>query len=267
MSKMTKKTGGPYMQQAGRGNMKKTGRGVPVELMGPAMHEPGHIDPPSGTRTDPAKGVIRPGNSYQPRYEAGASGPPQPLIGPTPRVNADTGQESVLDYNSASIGTLGQSGNAGNSNPTRHMTTRSQEIAREAVRNGRNKGIIEQKQFTEGKDVVNKTGQLITDFSNRGGLADAALRSIGMSSDNVDQGRINSIISGSRRTGREDSQYWNAIKAKDILFDGVKTDSLSRSNTNRVYNANTQYENDAPTVRNLNASAVGGRGPNMKKKK
>ena len=48
MSKMTKKTGGPYMQQAGRGNMKKTGRGVPVELMGPAMHEPGHEkDPPS----------------------------------------------------------------------------------------------------------------------------------------------------------------------------------------------------------------------------
>ena len=267
---MTKKTGGPYMQKAGKGPRMETGAGIPREFMGPAMHhEDGQLDPPSGTRTDPAKGVIRPGNSYQPRFQAGASGTPQPLIGPTPHVNADTGQESILNYNSASIGTLGQSGNAGNSYPVRRMTTESQEIAREAVRNGRSRGIIEQKQFTEGKDVVSATGQLITNFSNRGGVANAALRNLGMSEDNVDQRKINSIITGGRNTGRQDSQYWNAVQAKDILFDGTKTDSLRDSNFNRVYDANTQYENNAQEVRNLNASAVGGRGrgPNMKKKK
>jgi len=39
------KSSGPYMQQAGRGNMEKTGRGIPMEFQGPAMHEPGHDGP------------------------------------------------------------------------------------------------------------------------------------------------------------------------------------------------------------------------------
>ena len=39
------KSSGPYMQQAGRGNMEKTGRGIPMEFQGPAMHVPGHNEP------------------------------------------------------------------------------------------------------------------------------------------------------------------------------------------------------------------------------
>lgn len=39
------KSSGPYMQQAGRGNMEKTGRGIPMEFKGPAMHVPGHDGP------------------------------------------------------------------------------------------------------------------------------------------------------------------------------------------------------------------------------
>ena len=73
MSKMTKKTGGPYMQQAGRGNMEKTGRGIPVELMGPAMHEDGHLDPPSHTTysqtTNPDTGNITGMTSTSPSGE------------------------------------------------------------------------------------------------------------------------------------------------------------------------------------------------------
>ena len=267
MSKMTKKTGGPYMQKAGKGPRMETGAGIPKEFMGPAMHEPGHIDPPSGTRTDPAKGVPRPSNSYQPRFQAGDSGTPQPLIGPTPHVNADTGQESILNYNSASIGTMGQLGNAGNSNPVRRMTTESQEIAREAVRNGRNKGIIRQKQFTEGKDVVGPTGQFIKNFSNRGDGANAAARKLGMSIDNIDQGRVNSIITGSRNTGRRDNQFYDAVALKDMLYDGAKSDSLRWSNDNRVFDANTRFEAESQTVKNLKGSDVGGRGASMKKKK
>ena len=42
-----KKVKGPYMQQAGRGNMEKTGRGIPMELKGPmAADIPGPDDPP-----------------------------------------------------------------------------------------------------------------------------------------------------------------------------------------------------------------------------
>ena len=41
-----KKSAGPYMQQAGRGNMEKTGRGIPMEFQGPAMHVPGHEEGP-----------------------------------------------------------------------------------------------------------------------------------------------------------------------------------------------------------------------------
>ena len=50
-----KKSAGPYMQQAGRGNMEKTGRGIPMEFKGPAMHVPGHDDP--GKKLDQNKRV------------------------------------------------------------------------------------------------------------------------------------------------------------------------------------------------------------------
>ena len=64
MSKMTKKTGGPYMQRAGKGPRMETGAGIPKEFMGPAMHE-GVVhekDPPSHTtysqKIDPDTGNI-----------------------------------------------------------------------------------------------------------------------------------------------------------------------------------------------------------------
>ena len=64
MSKMTKKTGGPYMQKAGKGPRIETGAGIPKEFMGPAMHE-GVVhekDPPSHTtysqKIDPDTGNI-----------------------------------------------------------------------------------------------------------------------------------------------------------------------------------------------------------------
>ena len=40
-----KKSAGPYMQQAGRGNMEKTGRGIPMEFRGPAMANGDEPDP------------------------------------------------------------------------------------------------------------------------------------------------------------------------------------------------------------------------------
>jgi len=53
-----KKVKGPYMQQAGRGNMEKTGRGIPVELKGPmAADIPGPDDPPKKKVNVPTAGV------------------------------------------------------------------------------------------------------------------------------------------------------------------------------------------------------------------
>ena len=47
-----KKSSGPYMQQAGRGNMEKTGRGIPMEFQGPKMHEPNHENPGDGEKVE-----------------------------------------------------------------------------------------------------------------------------------------------------------------------------------------------------------------------
>jgi hypothetical protein len=68
-----KKATGPYMQQAGRGNMEKTGRGIPPELTGPLQHVPGHsgpTDPPKGQVDVPTAGAD--GNPYTIRVNEGS---------------------------------------------------------------------------------------------------------------------------------------------------------------------------------------------------
>ncbi len=65
-----KKAKGPYMQQAGRGNMEKTGRGIPMELKGPLQHVPGHNEDPPKTIDIPTAGAD--GEPYQIRVNEGS---------------------------------------------------------------------------------------------------------------------------------------------------------------------------------------------------
>ena len=112
---------GPYMQQAGRGNMEKTGRGIPMELKGPLQHVPGH-----GTDTDPGKGLTRPGNTYQPQHQANVVETPTEIIPAGPRRNPDTGENMPLIYTSASTANE----RPGSQITTRRITPQSQNIAR-----------------------------------------------------------------------------------------------------------------------------------------
>ena len=256
------KGAGPYKQRPGRGDMPKTGSN---KQMAPLMSNLGahqdHDDPMKGTRTDPAKNYPRGYNDYKPEFSAGAPGKPQPLTGPTPYKNPDTGETSTFSYNSAVAGLPGSPGGFGKNLPTQRITQESQERAR----SGQGGGTLTQKYFTKGKDIYDKQGKQVTDFSNilrgRPSVSEAA-RNMGMKTENVNQNQVNQIITQGINTRNADNEFKSAVKFKDIAFDVVKRDSAVVSNANRVFDANRDYEANQPTIKKLTA-----KGANYRKKK
>jgi len=245
---------GPYMQNAGRGNMPKTGRGKEIETLmvkGPHLREPGH-----GTDSDPAKNYERSVNDYQPKYNAGPVGEPAPLVGPSPYKNPDTGQESSFAYNSATIpGLPGRGDGFGSNLGMQRITAESQQRAR----SGQSGGNLKQKYFTKGKDIYDSKNRLVTDFTNisrgRPSMNEAA-RNNSMNISNVNQGQINQTIREGIKNKNANTKFKNAVKLKDMAFDVVKRDSSVVSNANRVFEANADYEKNAPTVPSFGANNV-----------
>jgi hypothetical protein len=236
---------GPYMQQAGRGNMEKTGRGVPMQFKGPMYPDP--TDPPTGTDSDPAKNYPRGVNDYQPRYDAGKEYTPAPLIPPSPYVNPDTGETSSRSFNSATV--PGSSG-FGTGLPVQRITAESQQRAI----SGQSGGNLRQNYFTQGKDIFDRQGNMVTDFSSilQGRGADNIARSQGMKLDNINQQQVNQNIREGINTQNRSNKFKDAVKLKDMAYDVVKRDSTVTSNANKVFNANADYQKNAPPLPGVN---------------
>lgn len=240
-----KSASGPYMQKAGRGNMEKTGRGIPQEFKGP------HQEETEGTWTDPAKGLNRSRSSYQPKYEANVIGPATEITPPSQYQNPNTGQYAPLVYNVATA--------EGNEERTKWITANSQKVARERT----NEEVAKQKTFAKGKMVFNADGSLKKDFSDvQSGSLRQRAREGGMRIDNIDQPRLMSRITQARNTGNwggNGGGGMGAVSLTDQIYDIHRRDSTNVSNMNRTTKQNREYERDAQTVQRL--------GANMYKKK
>jgi hypothetical protein len=283
MSKMTKKTGGPYMQQAGRGNMEKTGAGIPVELMGPAMHEDGHDGPVPINRMNAGQGVSRPSGFYEARYDSGKNPNAEtPLIGPKPLINSDTGDEYKHRFQSASTASTSLDKLGVFQNQT--VTPKSQ---LKSINNVKNPKPLPQETFAKGKLIYSnpeaKPEHLMTNFSSlaygdsriQRAASDAGFPNI----NNVNQNDIQNTIrtnqevapNGQKRVYRPTSKVQGAFDFADRLYDTHIQDSIGISDFNRIKRANdlkaskTQKFNKTLTAQALNGWT--NNGPNMKKKK
>jgi len=253
MSKMTKKTGGPYMQQAGRGNMEKTGRGIPVELMGPAMHEDGHDGPVPINRMNAGQGVSRPSGWYEGRYDSGQNTNAEtPLIGPQPLINSDTGDAYTHRFQSASTAStsLDRLGVTQNQRVTPESQVRS-------INNAENPKPLPQETFAKGKLLYNspdmKPENLITNFSSLGygnsrmarNARDAGFPNM----NNVNQHDIQNTIrtnqqirpNGQRSVYRPTSREQGAFEFADRAYDTHIQDSIETSDYNRIKLANDKF--------------------------
>ena len=253
MSKMTKKTGGPYMQQAGRGNMEKTGRGIPVELMGPAMHEDGHDGPVPINRMNAGQGVSRPSGWYEARHDSGQNTNAEtPLIGPQPLINSDTGDAYTHRFQSASTAStsLDRLGVTQNQRVTRESQVRS-------INNAENPKPLPQETFAKGKLLYNspdmKPEDLITNFSSLGygdSQMKRAARYAGFPNmNNVNQHDIQNTLrtnqevgpNGQRRVYRPTSREQGAFEFADRAYDTHIQDSIETSDWNRINLANNEF--------------------------
>jgi len=260
MSKMTKKTGGPYMQQAGRGNMEKTGRGIPVELMGPAMHEDGHDGPVPINRMNAGQGVSRPSGWHEARYDSGQNTNAEtPLIGPQPLINSDTGDAYTHRFQSASTAStsLDKLGVFQNQTVTPESQLRS-------INNAKNPKPLPQETFAKGKLLYNnpdmKPENLITNFSSLGygdTRLDRAARNAGFPNmNNVNQHDIQNTIrtnqevdhNGQRRVYRPTSEVQGAFEFADRAYDTHIQDSIEISDFNRINLANNEFAANTPKL-------------------
>ena len=289
MSKMTKKTGGPYMQKAGKGPRIETGAGIPKEFMGPAMHEDGHDGPVPINRMNAGQGVSRPSGWYEARHDSGQNTNAEtPLIGPQPLINSDTGDAYTHRFQSASTAStplerLGVTQN-------QSVTTRESQVR--AINNAKNPKPLPQETFAKGKLLYNspdmKPENLITNFSSLGygnsHMARNARHAGFPNMNNVNQHDIQNTIrtnqevgpNGQRRFNSTISRVQGANEFADRAYDTHIQDSTETSDFNRINFANNVKASMTPELykaldfqAGVNYSAVGnrGRGPNMKKKK
>jgi len=244
------------MPKPGRGNMPKTGRGQEMQTLmveGPYIHKPGHED--SGTDTDPGKGLTRPGNAYQPKYQANVMGTPTEITEPRPRRNPDTGENMSLIYTSAARANA----RPGSQVTTRRITPESQSIAR----NRPNEPIDTQSTTATGKMVRSaSTNKLKSNFTNyaqgRPSFSNAA-RAAGMDVSNINQAELASRITAARNTNQWSGGGKAALELQDRLYDIHRGDSTNISDRNRIEKLNRKYESAQSTVSRL--------APNMFKKK
>jgi len=251
------KTGtGPYMQQAGRGNGPKTGgnaRMQPLMYNGPLLPDP--TKPKKGTDTDPGKGLIRPGNAYQPKFQANVMGTPTEIIPAGPRQNPDTGENMPLVYTSAARANA----RPGSQVTTRRITPESQNIAR----NRTNEPVATQTTIGDGKMVklasTNKLKSNFTDYAKGRPSFSNAARAAGMDVSNINQAELASRITQARNTNQWNSGGRAALELQDRIYDTHRSDTTDIADLNKIVLSNRTYEKNQPTVSRL--------APKMYKKK
>ena len=252
MSKMTKKTGGPYMQQAGKGPRMETGAGIPKEFMGPAMHEPGHDGPTPINRKNPGQNVKNQGD-YNAIHPSGTDPRPAPtVIGPTPMINRDTGDEYTYRFNSASIAgkSLDELGMRNQQNITKDSQERS-------IKNVEKPNPLPQRTHAIGKRVYKADGSLVTDVSHMGYIAQRA-RSAGQDPKNINQNELFNTVSNSLSSDGTSLTPGNRVLASnDVinnLFDIHKQDSTSRADYNLITPLNDRFAANTPKKTGVNYS-------------
>jgi hypothetical protein len=222
--------------------MKKTGRGVPMELQGPLQHVPGHEG--GGTDTDPGKGLTRPGNAYQPQFQANVMGTPTRIIPAGPRQNPDTGENMPLIYTSARRDT----DTPGSQVTTRRITPESQNIAR----NRTNESVATQTTIGDGKMVklasTNKLKSNFKDYAQGSAAFSNAARAAGMDVSNINQAELTSRITQARNTNQWNSGGRAALELQDRIYDTHRRDTTDVADLNRIVLSNRTYEKNQPTL-------------------
>lgn len=260
MSKMTKKTGGPYMQKAGKGPRIETGAGIPKEFMGPAMHEDGHDGPVPINLMNAGQGVLRPSGWYKARHDSGQNTNAEtPLIGPQPLINSDTGDAYTHRFQSARTAStsLDRLGLTQNQKVTPESQVRS-------INNVKNPKPLPQETFAKGKLLYNspdmKPENLITNFSSlaygNSHMARNARHAGFPDINNVNQHDIQNTIrtnqevgpNGQRSVYRPTSREQGAFEFADRAYDTHIQDSIETSDWNRIKLANDVKAANTPKL-------------------
>ena len=235
------------MQKAGKGPRMETGAGIPKELMsGPAMHEPGHDGPVPINQKNPGQNVKHQGD-YNAIHPSGPDPRPAPtVIGPTPMINKDTGDEYTYTFNSASI--AGKSLDELGMRNQQNITGKSQE---KSIKNVEKPNPLPQRTHAIGKRVYKADGSLVTDVSHMGYITQRA-RNAGQDPKNINQNELfNTVSNNLSSDGTSLTPGNRVIASNDLinnLYDIHKQDSTGRADFNQIKPLNDRFAANRPRL-------------------